>query len=124
MVASSYGLIDRSAPAIIGVPLLILGAAVTAAGFVIGARRGGRTRYRPDPWRLAEWLTALSGFAAATAILFGPAAELSPSTLPLVAPTLPLLPFLGLLIALAPAWITPPLPRPRPLPVLRLQAAS
>jgi energy-coupling factor transport system permease protein len=113
MVASSYGLIDRGAPGSIGVPLLVAGAALTAAGFALGARRGGRTRYRPDPWRLAEWLVALTGLAAATAMILGPAAALSPSTLPLVAPTLPPLPLTGLLIALLPAWIAPPLPRPR-----------
>jgi energy-coupling factor transport system permease protein len=114
MVASSYGLIDRGAPGIIGVPLLIAGAALTAAGFALGARRGGRTRYRPDPWRRPEWLVALTGLGAAFAVILGPAAALSPSTLPLVAPTLPLLPLAGLLAALLPAWIAPPLPRVQP----------
>jgi energy-coupling factor transport system permease protein len=113
MVASSYGLIDRGAPGIIGVPLLVVGAALTAGGFALGARRGGRTRYRPDPWRRPEWLITLAGLAAATAVILGPAAALSPSTLPLVAPSLPLLPSIGLLVALLPAWIAPPLPRPR-----------
>jgi energy-coupling factor transport system permease protein len=112
MVASTYGLVDRQSPTVLGVPLLIAGALLTAAGFALGARRGGRTRYRPDPWRLAEWLVSLCGIAAATAMILGPAKALSPSTLPLVAPTLPLLPIAGLLIALLPAWIAPPLPRP------------
>jgi energy-coupling factor transport system permease protein len=124
MVASSYGLVDRGAPALIGVPLLVTGAALTAGGFVIGARRGGRTRYRPDPWRTAEWLTALTGCIAAVAIVAGPADQLAPSTLPLVAPTLPLLPIVGLLVALLPAWVAPPVPRPRPVSVLRLGMAA
>jgi energy-coupling factor transport system permease protein len=119
MVASSYGLIDRGAPGIIGVPLLVTGAAITAAGFALGARRGGRTRYRPDPWRLTEWLVVATGLAAAVAVLIGPAAALSPSTLPLVAPNLPLGPTLGLIVALAPAWIAPPLPRAKPAAVRR-----
>jgi energy-coupling factor transport system permease protein len=114
MVASSYGLIDRGAPGVIGVPLLVAGAALTAAGFALGARRGGRTRYRPDPWRRPEWLVAGSGLAAAAAVMLGPAAALSPSTFPLVTPSLPVLPFLGLLVALLAAWIAPPIPRPRP----------
>jgi energy-coupling factor transport system permease protein len=113
MVASSYGLIDRGAPGVIGVPLLVAGGLLTAAGFVLGARRGDRTRYRPDPWRSPEWLVSVSGLAAATAVLLGSAADLSPSTYPLVTPTLPLLPFLGLLVALLPAWLAPPLPRLR-----------
>jgi energy-coupling factor transport system permease protein len=124
MVSSSYGLIDRSAPGVIGVPLLVVGAALTAAGFALGARRGGRTRYRPDPWRLAEWLVAAAGLTAAAAVLVGPAAALAPSTLPLVAPSLPLGPFLGLLVALLPAWIAPPLPRTRPNPVKRSPPVS
>ncbi|HEX3825151.1 MAG TPA: energy-coupling factor transporter transmembrane component T [Mycobacteriales bacterium] len=115
MVASSYGLIDRGAPGIIGVPLLVAGAAMTAAGFALGARRGGRTRYRPDPWRLAEWMVVATGLAAAVAVLVGPAGALSPSTLPLVAPSLPLGATLGLVVALTPAWIAPPLPRAKPI---------
>jgi energy-coupling factor transport system permease protein len=114
MVASSYGLVDRAAPGGIGVPLLVAGALLTAAGFVVGARRGERTRYRPDPWRRAEWLVSFTGLLAAAAILVAPAGALSPSTFPLVAPTLPLLPILGLLVALLPAWIAPPLPHVRP----------
>jgi energy-coupling factor transport system permease protein len=113
LLASSYGLLDREAPSLLGVPLLVAGGVLTAAGFVLGARRGGRTRYRPDPWRWPEWVVATTGVVAAAAILLGPAAALAPSTLPLVAPTLPLVPALGLLVALLPAWIAPPLPRPR-----------
>ncbi|MBV9485426.1 MAG: energy-coupling factor transporter transmembrane protein EcfT [Frankiaceae bacterium] len=113
MVASTYGLVARSAPAGLGVPLLVGGAALTAAGFIVGAKRGGRTRYRPDPWRLPEWLVALTGIAAATGVLLGPARELWPSTYPLVAPPLPAVPFLALLVAVLPAWIAPPLPRVR-----------
>lgn len=113
MVASTYGLIDRGAPGPLGVPLLVAGAALTAAGFALGARRGGRTRYRPDPWLLAEWLVALAGLLAAAAFVAGPAGALSPSTLPLAAPGLPLVPLGGLLIAMSPAWVAPPVPRPR-----------
>jgi len=110
MLASTYGLVDRSAPQLIGVPLLLVGAGLTAAGFVVGARRGGRTRYRPDPWRLEEWVVAASGLVAAVTVIAGPAHALAPSTLPLVVPTLPVVPFVGVMIALVPAWVAPPLP--------------
>jgi energy-coupling factor transport system permease protein len=113
MLASSYGLVDRNAPRVIGVPLLLVGAALTASGFAVGARRGGRTRYRPDPWRAAEWIVVASGLTAAVCVVLGPSRTLSPSTLPLVAPQLPLLPLAGVLVALLPAWVAPPLPRPR-----------
>lgn len=113
MAASSYGLVDRAAPGVLGVPLFGVGVVLTAAGFTLGARRGGRTRYRPDPWRPAETLVALCGLAAAVTLVVAPAAELSPSTLPLVAPTLPLVPLLGVVAAALPAWLAPPQPRPR-----------
>jgi hypothetical protein len=35
-----------------------------------------------------------------------------PSTSPLVWPSLPLLPLVGIVVAAAPAWITPPVPQP------------
>jgi energy-coupling factor transport system permease protein len=113
MVASTYGLVDRGAPGLVGVPLLVLGAALTATGFALGAHRGGRTRYRPDPWLLAESAVAATGVFAAAAFLLGPPGALAPPTFPLGAPTLPLLPLAGLLVALLPAWIAPPVPRPR-----------
>jgi energy-coupling factor transport system permease protein len=117
MVASTYGLVDRSAPGPLGVPLLVIGAILTATGFAFGARRGGRTRYRPDPWRSPEWLVALTGFVAAFTTIVDAPAALNPSTLPLVAPTLPLIPCLGVLVAILPAWIAPPLPRRSTTPV-------
>lgn len=124
MVASTYALIDHRAPSGLGVPLLVAGAGLTAAGFLVGARRGGRTRYRPDPWRQPEWLVSAAGVVAAVAICTAATSDLFPSTLPLVAPTLPLLPFLGLLVALLPAWIAPPLPRVRVLAPVRDQKAA
>jgi energy-coupling factor transport system permease protein len=117
MVASTYGLVDRRTPSLLGVPLLVAGALSTAAGFVVGARRGGRTRYRPDPWRLAEWLVALTGFVAVTGVFLGSSSALSPSTYPLVTPPVPLLSMAALLIALLPAWLAPPLPRQKAEPV-------
>ena len=110
MLASTYALIDSGAPTALGLPLLLAGGALTAAGFVLGARRGGRTRYRPDPWRAPEWLVVGCGAAAAVAVALAPLTGVYPSTSPPVAPALPLLPALGLLVAALPAWLSPPLP--------------
>jgi energy-coupling factor transport system permease protein len=93
--------------------LLLAGAIACAAGFVLGARRGGRTRYRPDPWRTPEWLVLACAVTAVTCTLLGSSVDLFPSTSPPAAPTLPWLPALGLLVALLPAWLTPPLPEAR-----------
>ena len=41
----------RHAPRYLGLPALLVGGVLCAAGLVIGGRRVPRTRYRPDPWR-------------------------------------------------------------------------
>lgn len=110
MLASTYSLIDSGGPSALGLPLLLAGAGLTAIGFVVGARRGGRTRYRPDPWRSPEWLVVACGVAAAVAVAVAPLAGVYPSTSPPATPQLPLLPMLGLLVAALPAWLSPPLP--------------
>jgi energy-coupling factor transport system permease protein len=113
MLASTYALIDSGAPGVLGLPLLIAGGALTAAGFVLGARRGGRTRYRPDPWTVPEWLVVCSGVVAALAVALTPLAAVYPSTSPPATPTVPMLAVVGLLIAALPAWLSPPLPEAR-----------
>src|SRR4051794_13689701 len=123
MLASGYALADPSAPGYLGLPLLLVGGAGLAAGLVVGARRGGRTRYRPDPWRLPEWLVLASGVIAAVAIGTASSAGLFPGTSPPQTPGFPVIPALGLLVALLPAWVAPPQPRPRATPVAAPVAA-
>jgi len=81
-----------------------------AGSLVVGGSRTRRSRYRPDPWLRAEWVTALGGLVAAVGLVAADVAEVSalhPSTRPLVFPVLPPLPTLALLVALAPAFLTP-----------------
>jgi energy-coupling factor transport system permease protein len=109
----TYGLLDTSTPRVIGLPMLALGIALSAAGLALGGRRVRRTKYRPDPWKVAEWATAVSGIVAAVAMIATGArnaAALDPSLYPLEWPTLPLVPALGILFALLPAVVTPPPP--------------
>ena len=113
MLASTYALIDSGAPGLLGLPLLIGGGALTAAGFVVGARRGGRTRYRPDPWTMPEWLVVASGVVSAVAVALAPLADVYPSTSPPTTPSVPVLAIVGLLVAALPAWLSPPLPETR-----------
>jgi energy-coupling factor transport system permease protein len=130
----TYGLLDTTTPRVLGVPTLALGIALAAAGLALGGRRIRRTRYRPDPWALPEWCTALSGVVAATAtIVVGShnASALNPSTFPLAWPTLPVLPTVAILCALLPAVVTPPPPmsapspsRPGPAPAVREPVAA
>jgi energy-coupling factor transport system permease protein len=106
-----YGLLDGTSPAALGVPTLLVGLLLAGIGLALGGRRAVRSRYRPDPWRAPEWITAGSGVLAGAAVIASGVldpATLQPSTHPLVAPPLPLLATLGLLTALLPAWLTPP----------------
>ena len=110
-----YGILDATTPALMGTPTLLLGLALAATGLWVGGRHVTRTTYRPDPWRGAEWLTAGCGVvAAATSTL---ALRTDPDALsmplsPLAVPALPLLVVVGLLVAAAPAFLTPEPPRP------------
>jgi energy-coupling factor transport system permease protein len=106
-----YGLLDAESPAALGLPVLVLGAVVAAVGLAVGGRRAGRSRYRPDHWGVLEWVVGGSGVVAAVGVLVGRAlddAALAPSTSPLVAPELPVVPALAVLVALLPAWLAPP----------------
>ncbi|WP_433273943.1 CbiQ family ECF transporter T component [Actinosynnema sp. CS-041913] len=101
-----YGLLDGSAPPVVGAPMLVLGSALAVAGLWTGSRRVRRSRYRPDVWGLREALAVGSGLVAALGTYLAPAglggAALTPGTVPLEVPQLPLLPAIGLLCAVVP----------------------
>ncbi len=105
-----YGLLDGTAPAVIGMPMLVLGLVLSAIGMRVGGRNVQRSVYRPDPWGIPEWLVAGSGIAAA--VLMVVQAGRAPDALilpvdPLAAPALPLLAVLGILVAALPAFAAP-----------------
>jgi len=112
-----YGLLDGTASTWLGTPMLVAGLVVAAAGLRIGGRRTTRTRYRPDPWALPEWLVTGSGVVAAAGMFV--TGYLDPLALhlagPLNVPPVPFLAVVGVLVALAPAWVAPaPVPITRP----------
>ncbi|HEY3262472.1 MAG TPA: energy-coupling factor transporter transmembrane component T [Pseudonocardiaceae bacterium] len=110
MCIGVYGLLDAGSPVLIGLPMLLLGAAMAAGGLLLAARRVPRTRYRPDRWRAREAAVALSGLAAVVAVLAAEAlgdTDLVPPVAPLTWPSLPLLPAVGVLAAVLPAWVAP-----------------
>jgi energy-coupling factor transport system permease protein len=127
----SFGLLDGGSPQVAGVPvlgwpLLLAGAAAAAVGFRLGGRRVGRSRYRPDPWALPEWLVSVAGLGTAAAFLVTAvtdpaalAAPLSPPGWPGLSP----LPLLGVALALVPAWAAPP-PRATADPAAAAPTAS
>jgi energy-coupling factor transport system permease protein len=113
VVAGVYGLLDGGSAPLLGLPLLLMGSVAAAASLAVGARRERRSRYRPDPWAAPEWVVLSSG-AIAGALVMVAAQRGVPGiilqTSPAVWPTLPLLPAVGVLLGLVPAWLSPPPP--------------
>lgn len=109
----AFGLVSVGSPAVLGLPMLVLGVLATCYGVVIAGRRNVRSNYRPDPWRLAEWLVLLAGVG--TAAVFSAAAWAGVAGLDAVVdpptwPTLPLITLIGIALAVSPALTAPPLP--------------
>ena len=124
-----YGLLDGTTSAWLGLPMLLLGSALAAAGIAVGGRRTGRTRYSPDPWALPEWLVAGSGVVAAVAMFVNVAVapeELYLASVGMV-PPVPMIAVVGILVAMLPAVVAPPLPpvvRAAPSTDRRLEVAA
>ncbi len=68
----TYALLDGTGPGWLAVPLLVAGAGAAVAGSVIASRRILTTRFRPDPWRLRETVTAGVGLLIAGLAFFVP----------------------------------------------------
>ncbi|WP_097946821.1 energy-coupling factor transporter transmembrane component T [Streptomyces sp. ms115] len=117
LCAGAYGLLDPSAPTLLGLPALAAGSVLCLAGLRLGGRRVTRTTYRPDPWRFAEWAVASCGVLSAVLLFvnvgYDPA-ELNPSIYPLSWPTLPLVPAAAILLAGAAGFLAPPPTPPTP----------
>jgi energy-coupling factor transport system permease protein len=106
-----FGLLDAGSSLTAASLALLAGGLVAAAGLRTAGRRTVRSRYRPDPWRAPEWLTVGAGVAAAAGVVVAgivDPASITPPTSPLVAPPLPVVATAGILLALTPAFATPP----------------
>lgn len=111
-----YGLLDATAPRLLGYGALGLGIALCAGGLAVGGRRIARTTYRPDRWRAPERLIAGTGVVVALVMVGAGSYDpllLHPSLYPLRWPDLPLLPFAVVLLGLLPAFVAPLPPRAR-----------
>lgn len=115
-----YGFIAAQAPAVLGLPMLLLGLIGCVTALILASRNATRTRYRPDPWQSPEWLVAGAGVVVALCFLamnWLGLPGLTTSTIPPMWPALPLLPAFGIVLAATPALTAPPLPtsmRPAP----------
>ena len=61
----TYAWLDPTAPRVLALPMLGVGAVVAVLGLVSAGRRVQRTRYRPDPWRTPELVTVGTGLVVA-----------------------------------------------------------
>jgi energy-coupling factor transport system permease protein len=105
-----YALLDASTPAAMGLPLLVAGSAAAVVGMLLAGRRSNRTRYRPDPWALPEWLVSASGVVPAVVLVAVSVlhpVELVGQTSPPAWPTLPLVPALAIAVAALAGVVAP-----------------
>jgi energy-coupling factor transport system permease protein len=110
IVGGIYGVLVAGSLPGGGIPFVALGAVLIGLGLAAGGRRTNRTRYRPDLWRLPEWLVSASGIVVVggmvAAALLG-AEGLQFSVYPLQMPTVPVLAAGAILVGLVPAWAAP-----------------
>ena len=105
-----YGLLDGTAPRLLGVTALSLGLVLSAVGLTVAGRRVRRSTYRPDPWRAAEWTVAMCGVVSGAVMVATSSYDpllLHPSLDPLRWPDLPIVPLLAVLVGILPAWVAP-----------------
>ncbi|MEU4396678.1 CbiQ family ECF transporter T component [Kribbella sp. NPDC023855] len=108
-----YALLTDATAFPVAAGALAVGLLLAVAAMAVGRQRVTRTRYRPDPWALPEWLVTASGALAAAVMIIAAARGVEGLVLagPLVVPPVPVLPTIGLLLGLAPAVAAPPLTR-------------
>lgn len=107
----TYASLDATTPRYLAAPVLAAGSIVALIGFVVAGKRVQRTRYRPDRWQLAEIITAASGLGAAIVLIavgsFDPGSMYS-ATMKIAWPELGLVPLIGVVVGVLPAFLTPP----------------
>jgi energy-coupling factor transport system permease protein len=125
----AYGLLDATAPTLLGLPALGAGALLCVGGLALGGRRVERSRYRPDPWRGAEWVVVACGVVPAivliTAVGF-PVGQLDPALVPLAWPPVPLVAAVAVACGALAGVVSPAPARPsrRPARLLGRPASS
>ncbi len=104
-----YAFLDSTAPRVLAWPMLAIGVVAALGGFVLAGHRVERTRYRPERWRAAEVLVALSGAVVGAGLWLvqrGEPLVAHPGVL--VVPGLTLGAVAAVLVGVAPVFVAPP----------------
>lgn len=91
-LAGCYGLLDGSTSPLLGLPLVVAGAASAAGALWYGAGRDRRTRYRREPWGAPETLIVAVALVAAVVLTTGSQLDwpgLIPPQMPVAWPQIP-----------------------------------
>jgi len=105
-----YAMLDGGTPGAVALPLLALGVVAGLVGLRLAGRRAVRTRYRPDPWALPEWLVSFSGVVPAVTLVVVSVVDpdvLVGVTAPPAWPSLPLVPALAVAFAALAGVVAP-----------------
>ena len=89
IIVGVFGVLDSGAPFVLGLPMLAVGAVLLVASLRAARSSSTRSRYRPDPWGMPEWLTVAAGVSALGSLIAAGhlgIGGLHPDYSPLVAP--------------------------------------
>lgn len=95
---------DNHAPLVVTVIALAAGVVATVLGLMLGSRRVHRTRLISVSWTMRDLGVLGAGLAALVASIVADAVGVGLDPVDVAVPALPLLPFVGLLVAALPAW--------------------
>ncbi len=118
LCVGAYAWLDASMPRVLGAPMLAAGVLMAVGATALSGRRVSRTRYRPDPWSIAEWAVSACGVLCAVGLFRAASIDpmgINPSPTQLAWPQLPATALLSVLIGALPAVLAPPMEVPRPV---------
>lgn len=110
-----FVVLDATLPMIIAIPVLIVGVGFLVISMFIASRRKTSTVYEQLPWKAAEWIVSGCGVAPLLSAVI--TRKIDPSSMtvswiPLHIPDqVPVLVLAGLIIAAAPGFLAPRLPK-------------
>lgn len=109
-----YGLMSASLAPGLSTVVVIAATMAVVASLLVGRAHTTRTRYRPDPWALPEWVVAGAGIVVAAVMVGASMHGAGGLTMPsaLAVPALHPLPLGAILLGLLPALAAPPPPGP------------